>query len=785
MGIRLADRAWTSYIRPQNPCGMHEILVRPQVGLMLDRMRVAVSAYDAYALQIAEWCIATRTSAVIGHPDPLNALAALVPAAAHVSRLIETNAFTDRRVAVITRDNRMRALYREFCIGAESLANVVPAVTLGNGGHLSRLGTSTSRGATYFIRSCADLGQLPAVDLVVVDAPASEMRSLEGLNVPQLYLMRDSSDFEMARVIQRLPTFAWSSADLKVTPDLVAFDGPRLSQSLARLRVLQADSTVHVVPVFASNVADNASMIWHDVGSLLLASRNSSVGRGLAQTVFKIFNDLVTLSVPMAQYEEMYGLLRPRLRAVEQSAALLRGESRETFVPSIALELHDLAEAIGQHPPKERALRRLLEPLTAVGSVAIVTRDAHISTLIHGWLEKEPRYIHSVDVVPFSAVPNMAPARSAVLLGMAPSWARHLYAAGIAQDVHVLAYATEGAAAVGGASERDIVKRTLSYQGAYSAWASRPAAKAHCWETLSGDHVGIDDDHPKPPWVKVDRDDDMTGLIAPDVPPALWDDLIQFRALEAATRDAAERDSTAHDTVLEATRLTFDDGRWALVANEGEVSLLDAASRSVEMVRVSSVKVGSVLVSIDRQTRKDVLAKVLEVSSSVPELAVAAAWMHPWRVAVSTARRRFATYRALHEALGEHGCAVQAQTVRLWIVGVTIGPDDPENVRRLGIVIGESRLEQNYMRVWNAMNTFRSAHGVMARRLDDMARHYGTAAVVGRIDSDEVLDPRSGLTVADLRDCIDLLKIVAIQAEGPVPAVLLDRIHEDDEEMGS
>jgi hypothetical protein len=136
----------------------------------------------------------------------------------------------------------------------------------------------------------------------------------------------------------------------------------------------------------------------------------------------------------------------------------------------------------------------------------------------------------------------------------------------------------------------------------------------------------------------------------------------------------------------------------------------------------------------------------------------------------------------LHRELVGLGCSVQAQTVRLWTVGATIGPNDPENVRRIGVVAVEPRLIENYQRVYKAMELFRSAHSVLGRRIGDLARIYGSAAVAGRVDADEVLDERSGLTVADFRDCVDLVRIKTIEPRGPVPRAVLDRIQNDLEE---
>ncbi len=67
--------------------------------------------------------------------------------------------------------------------------------------------------------------------------------------------------------------------------------------------------------------------------------------------------------------------LKGGVKAIDDAAGFLRGECRELYVPTVALELEHLANSLRADPPKRKALLRLLEPLCAMGEVTILTRD--------------------------------------------------------------------------------------------------------------------------------------------------------------------------------------------------------------------------------------------------------------------------------------------------------------------------------------------------------------------------------------------------------------------------
>jgi hypothetical protein len=236
--------------------------------------------------------------------------------------------------------------------------------------------------------------------------------------------------------------------------------------------------------------------------------------------------------------------------------------------------------------------------------------------------------------------------------------------------------------------------------------------------------------------------------------------------------------------MVRATKVTFDDGRWTLMEEGGTVTRFRPATGKCEPAYpVSSVKTGDQLLFFDGDSRKDLLAKVIEVAVEVPALAVAAGWVAHWRRVLGAAHRRFGSYAAFTYALRDQGCIVQDQTVRLWVIGTTIGPDDDVDVRRVGIVMDDDVLRNNHSEVCRAIRSLRGAHVSLGQRLSEMAMRVGSAAAAGLLDADEVVDERSGLTVADFHESVDILVVHSTEDVGEVPYLLIGNLNKDSDEQ--
>jgi len=528
-------------------------------------------------------------------------------------------------------------------------------------------------------------------------------------------------------------------------------------------------------------VCENAALFWSDVGALHRAARGSYLANQLTREAHELFYDLLHLAVPTTFFEEQTGTsFRARVRDLNHEEFRVQGELREIHIPKVHFELRDLHAALGERSPKTEALLRVLrEQVDKLRTVMLVARNANLARIYRAYLASIAGF-HDIRVTSLSEVGEEFPADVAILTGLAPAWARHIYSSGIATEILVLSYSADAGLVVSDPFvETEYVGRAVAYQRKYAAWLARPAQKARCWKALSDEDLGIADDEPLPPKVDPKQIDVVQLPQPPDVPPGLWE--IDMSWLE---RGEGERDSHAgtasvdRNVPVEGIRLTFEDGRWVILDRDGTVTRFKF-QQADPGVEVAQLKPGDEVVFLDGNAQKDMLAKVLEVAKEIPQLATAATWVEYWRDALRRAKQRFKTYEFLADRLRARGCQRESQTIRLWVIGKTIGPSDPADVRRVGAAIDDAPLRDHHDVVYAGIEAFRGAHAQLMQRIGALALRVGPGASLGSIDADQVIDERSGLTAADFQGSVEILRIRSIAPQGLVPLSVVGRLHED------
>jgi hypothetical protein len=740
--------------------------------LLADHLPVSVGPCDVDALRLVEHAVALRRSVLLVPPDPLGPLVALIPAAAHLASLI--SGFRDfgvtsgslHRIAVVTGDYHLRGVYRGLSIrprpgtSGEPLRAVVPAGAIGAGGAIHILDDAGRGWSTVFIRSLADLRLVGAVDLVVVDLPVADPQRLAALDVPLVLVSRDPADPLTRRLADAMPSFAWDATD--------ALDAS--NERLAN----RAREQIDIVSIAEPIVCENAELFWDDIGPLCRLGGHG-LGPELSREAFALFHDLLGLALPLETYERSAGdSLAARVATLGRACQLLdRGELRELYVPMVEAELAALTDAVRGSEAKPKVLPRVLaEALDDHQDVLLIARTAGLARTYQQYLADSG--LGQVRVASLGELVKVAPADVAVLTGMAPTWGRWVYRAGLAPRLRVLAY---GRGDLPGErfDEAEIVRRAATEQREAETRLSGADRRVWSWTRLTTPASDL----PAPDPVNATQLSLVRVTDAPappEVPTGLWADGRWLADLEPSAfprGGGAGRDRL--DRVVSGVRVDLADGSWVLLASDVPVSRWRPNSARLEGVNPAELSVGDQLVFLDEDAHKTLMAKVLEVAESVPALAVAGGWLTHWRSVLGGAYRGAGSYAALADRLAEHGCGVQAQTVRLWVIGVTLGPDDPEDVRRLGLLTNDPALLDAHQEVYRAMRTLRGAHVRLGRRLADLTRRLGPAAASGRLPGDEVVDEASGLTAADIEAAVTVAAVTEVTPMGDVPAVLTGR----------
>lgn len=718
----------------------------------------ASSTVDAVdALRIAEHALARRRSVVLFPPDPAAPLAALVAAAVHVADAADAYRAgivrgSRRRVAVVTGDYRLRGLYRGIAIrdvsgGAAPIRRVFPAAALGAGGVVNILDSTAHDWSTVFIRAIADLPRVAPVDLAVLDLPCPDAIRAGGLDIPVVAVARDPADFAAIALAERWPAFGWERSDGAARLEIAAIPAP--------------------------HVCENAGLFWTDIGALARAG-SSPLGAELAREAFALFYDLLGAALPLHVLDQYASTpIEARLTALRRAARLFGGEVGELYVPMVEAELSGLAAAVAAGVSKADALPRLLADLVDDRRDALLL--ARTATLARAYRDHLNAIgLGAVRVSTLTGAAAERPADVAVLTGMAPTWARWIYRSRAGASVRVLAYS-------GGETfdEAAIVARSAQNQSDVSLALASPSRRIRSWALLAGEPVwGASQE-------MMTRGLRRAAVIAveapppPEAPPGLWQGNSWVVDAEPLAWSRTERER-AVDQVVDGLRVGFDDGSWAVLASEDIVGRWRPASQRLDHVVASTLQAGDRLVFLDEDAHKTLLGKVLEVADGVPALAAAGAWLDLWRQALRRGYRQAGGYAQFSRAVNaertrEGRRALDAVTVRFWVTGNTIGPEDPADVRRVAAVVGDPILLAAHSQVHLAMRTLRNAHVQLGRRLADLARRFGPAAASGALPLDELLDERSGLTAADIETAVTLATVTTVDPVGDVPALLTGR----------
>jgi hypothetical protein len=726
--------------------------------------RPVVPSPDAIdALRLAEHALARGRSVLFCPPDPAAPLAALVAAAVHVADIADAYRSgglavgSSRRVAVVTTDYRMRGLYRGVAVrhpggGSAPIRQVFPAAALGASGAVNILDEAGRGWSTVFANTVADVTRVAPVDLVVLDLPCADARRAAALNVPVVAVARDPADPAAVEMASRWPAFGWEQ---------------------------HLPARVEIAPVPSEMVCVNAGLFWSDVAGLARAGSSGLIGAEIAREAFALFHDLLGAALPLSVLDRHTASpVAARLAGLRRAARLAEGELADLYVPMVEVELSALAEAVAADGAKADALPRLLA--AAVDDRLDVLLLARTAPLARAYQDHLARVgLGMVRVASLAAAAAEPPADLAVLTGMAPRWARWAYRGRSGAAIRVLAYTGRGTF-----DEAALVATSARAQAAAAAALSSSDRRARSWALLSGAPVpapvGTD-----PAWPDPIAAADVPP--PPEAPPGLWDRGRWTVDLEPSASTYAGRDS-AVDRVVPGLRVRFDDGSWSVLAADDVVARWQPVSARLDQVVASSLQIGDRLVFLDADAHKTLLGKVLEVSDGVPELAAAGAWLDVWRQALLRGYRAAGGYsqfaRQINLARTADGCRpLDPVTIRFWVTGHTIGPDDAVDVRRVGQVVGDAVLLGAHDQVHRAMRTLRSAHVQLRQRLADLALRLGPAATAGALPADELLDERSGLTAADVETAVSLAIIADINAIGDVPAVVTGRRHSAQESL--
>lgn len=218
-----------------------------------------------------------------------------------------------------------------------------------------------------------------------------------------------------------------------------------------------------------------------------------------------------------------------------------------------------------------------------------------------------------------------------------------------------------------------------------------------------------------------------------------------------------------------AIEVYFDQDWFALFAPDDKINLIVSNSKGqhTDERYVRSLKVGDRVIAIPNQRRQSLYELVISRVHRHPTIELHLALIRRWQQDFVKAYQRWRRQgeRNLEELLRqmrERGSVLTSPfTLRQWLWGRILCPDDAEDLRRLAEVLNMEFVHSHYRRIHQAAKRIRGLHIGLSRRLNNWLEQQ-TTELIGKHDTD-LIDPELGLTFGDFRSSLIVLRVVSVQ----------------------
>lgn len=234
-----------------------------------------------------------------------------------------------------------------------------------------------------------------------------------------------------------------------------------------------------------------------------------------------------------------------------------------------------------------------------------------------------------------------------------------------------------------------------------------------------------------------------------------------------------EAGSEADPALVTPIVLEPDGGQW-LIQHDAQVETLRASK--VVYLPVDSIKPGMTVIVPRGDGREELFARLVTATHESHELQAFDVLFTRWRQACWTAYRASGSWEALGSRMAAEGCSVTYQSPRTWATGAVIGPEDPEDIRRIGKLAGDPLVEKQYRRINATVRQVRSLHmrlgSLLSAAMSDVVSGGGgnlekLQQLLGGIDPSELLDEFELRTVRSVAEPTEVRSHLVRQVVNP------------------
>lgn len=280
-----------------------------------------------------------------------------------------------------------------------------------------------------------------------------------------------------------------------------------------------------------------------------------------------------------------------------------------------------------------------------------------------------------------------------------------------------------------------------------------------------GTATGARATHHKPVWQPVDASVEL-GRLLDDLDSGDEDLGVESVGVDdSANGNRTPVDSGESSWCDTAVQVDFEEGWRMLLAPDETINVVTqiGGTHKADERHVSSLRKGDRVVVIHGQRRQSLYDLIIARVHRNPAFELHIALIRRWQEDFGVAYERWRRYgvRNLDELLKllrEHGSMLTSPfTLRLWLWGRTLCPDDIEDLRRVAEVLEMGFVEQHFKRIGAAAARLRGLHRGLSNRLNHWLDRQ--AQGLSATDWDEQIDTELGLTFADFRNSLLILRV--------------------------
>jgi hypothetical protein len=188
--------------------------------------------------------------------------------------------------------------------------------------------------------------------------------------------------------------------------------------------------------------------------------------------------------------------------------------------------------------------------------------------------------------------------------------------------------------------------------------------------------------------------------------------------------------------------------------------------RIVRMM-ATELRVGDIIIVVEEEARGNLFDRVVEIAEDQPDLHYLRTYRKEWQGAMETLKRKYdigvSGFTQLLTDLRLAGSSISTElSVRNWVQGRVMGPDDVSSIKAVGEISGIENLKRNPTDYDAAFRLIRGLHQGLGRRLTGAIREAAGTLIDVSDTNSNVFGEYVWLPLNELLETVDFAEITGI-----------------------